>query len=327
MSKRLLSFAATAAMTLALAGIAAAQDTKTTTTTTTQTTKTIQNADGTYTVIEYPADKEVTVSLTPGATLATSKGMARIMRHGDATTINLDLSGLPADMTGVNLYAVDPTGALTLLGPVTIANGTATQEFTTPLDKFMLVLSPNASLSSLAATNDVIFRSAVPEGLAVVPVAQSGAQGDAAIGERVSATATPATASPTAASPYSVPMLGIPNFRRGTDTHLRVNFPELNDARANIFLEPRKDGPTTIKLRFHSLTRVPTDKRIVLWGVAPDGTYTRLGQVVNTRNRNEAQIQTETALPDFGLLVTLEDTDSTPKPSGPVFATVIVDNK
>ncbi len=322
MSKHLLSFAATAALTLALTGLAAAQDTKTTTTTTTQTTKTIQNADGTYTVIEYPADKEVTVSLTPGATMLTSKGMARIMRHGDATKINLDLSGLPADMTGINLYTVDPTGALTLLGPVTLANGTATQEFTTPLDKFMLVLSPNASLSSLAAANDVMFRSAVPEGLAVVPVAQSGPQGGAAIGERVAATATPATA-----SPYSVPMLGIPNFRRGTDTHLRVNFPELNDARANIFLEPRKDGPTTIKLRFHSLTRVPADKRIVLWAVSPEGNYTRLGQVVNTRNRNEAQIQTETALKDFGLLVTLEDTDSTPKPAGPVFATVIIDNK
>jgi hypothetical protein len=252
--------------------------------------------------------------------MTSAKGLARVMRHGDATTINLDLSGLPADTTGVNLYAVDPTGAFTLLGPVTLANGVATQTFTTPLDKFMLVLSPNGSLTTMAA-NDIMFRSAVPEGFAVIPYAQSGPKDGAAVGERVAATAAPA-----AASPYSVPMLGIPNFRRGTDTHLRVKFAELNDARANIFLEPRKDGPTQIKMRFHSLTRVPADKRIVLWAVSPEGTYTRLGQVVNTRNRNEAQIQTETALKDFGLLVTLEDKDEVPNPLGPTFATVIIDN-
>ena len=319
MSKRLLSFAASAALILALAGLAVAQD-KTTTTVTTQTTKTIQNADGTYTIIQYPADKEVTVNLTPGTTISTAKGLARVMRHGDATTINLDLSGLPADTTGLNLYTVDPTGAFTLLGPVTLSNGVATQTFTTPLDKFMLVLSPNGSLTTVAS-NDVLFRSAVPEGFAVVPYAQSGPKDGAPVGERVAATAAPA-----AASPYSVPMLGIPNFRRGTDTHLRVKFAELNDARANIFLEPRKDGPTQIKMRFHSLTRVPADKRIVLWAVSPEGTYTRLGQVVNTRNRNEAQIQTETALKDFGLLVTLEDKDEVPNPSGPTFATVVINN-
>ena len=66
---------------------------KTTTTVTTQTTKTIQNADGTYTIIQYPADKEVTVSLTPGATMTSAKGLARVMRHGDATTIGLLRAG------------------------------------------------------------------------------------------------------------------------------------------------------------------------------------------------------------------------------------------
>src|SRR5256885_11647819 len=71
MSKRLLSFTVCAALTLALAGLAVAQD-KTTTTVTTQTTKTIQNADGTYTIIQYPADKEVTVNLTPGTTMSSA---------------------------------------------------------------------------------------------------------------------------------------------------------------------------------------------------------------------------------------------------------------
>jgi len=288
--------------------------------TSTTVTKTFQNADGTYTVIEYPVGKETIVNLNP-VSIPGATGRATILRAADGTTIKLNLTGLPSDLTTLNLYAVDPAGVATSLGPVTVSNGIGTYTTTTPLDKFMLIASPESSLTTYDPNTKVFFRSAVPEGLAVVPFAQNGPQNGSAIGDRVSATTAPATA-----SPYSVPMLGIPNFRRGTDTHLRVKFPEFNDARANIFVEPRHDGPTTIKLRFHNLTRVPADKRIVLWAVAPDGTYNRIGQVVNTRNRNEAQIQTETALKDFGLLVTLEDKDSVPNPSGPTFATVFIDN-
>jgi hypothetical protein len=313
MSKHLLSLAAGLALTLSLAGLAAAQ----TTTVTTETTKTIQNPDGTYTVIQYPSDKEVMVDLAPGTLLPTAKGHARIMRHADRTTINLDLSDITGDTTSYNVYAVDPAGNFTLLGPVTVNNGVATQTFTTPLDKFMLVLSPEANLTTIADNTPILFRSTVPEGYAVVPYAHSGPRHDAAIGEHVAATTAPAN------SAYNVPMLNIPEFRRGHDTKISVHFPELNDARANVFLEPRKDGPVEVKIRFHSLTRVPADKRIVAWAVAPDGKYTKLGQVINTRNRNEAEIKGETALPDFGLLVTLEDVDTVMTPAGPVFATVI----
>jgi hypothetical protein len=317
MKKRLLTIAGSLALALASAGLAVAQDTKTTTTVTTQTTKTIQNPDGTYTIVQYPVDKEVTVNLAPGTMIPGAKGIARVRRHGDMTTVNLDLSDITGDANNYNVYAVDPAGQFTLLGPVTITNGVATQTFTTPMDKFMLVLSPEANLTTIADNTPILFRSTVPEGLAVVPVAQSGPKDGAPVGERVAATTTPAN------STYNVPMLGIPGFRRGTDTHMRVHFPELNDARANVFIEPRKDGPTEIKVRFHSLTRVPADKRIVVWAVAPDGHYTKLGQVINTRDRNEAEIKGETALPDFGLLVTLEDVDTVATPAGAVFATVM----
>jgi len=317
MSKRI-SFLATALLILSTAAFVAAQQTQTTTTT--KVTKTFQNADGTYTVIEYPVGKETIVNLNP-VTIPGGTGTATILRDDDGTRIKLNLSGLPNDLTTLNLYAVDPTGVATSLGPVDISNGVGTFTTTTPLNKFMLIASPESSLTTYDPNTKVYFRSAVPTGLAVVPYAQSGPKDGAAIGDRVAATAAPATA-----SPYSVPMLGIPNFRRGTDTHLRVKFPEFRDARANVFIEPRHDGPATIKMRFHNLNRVPADKRIVLWAVAPDGTYNRIGQVVNTRNRNEAQIQTETALKDFGLLVTLEDKDSVPNPSGPTFATVVIDN-
>jgi len=317
MSKRI-SILAAALLILSTAAFVAGQQTTQTTTTV---TKTVQNADGTYTVIEYPVGKETIVTLNP-VTIPGGTGTATILRDDDGTRIKLNLSGLPNDLTTLNLYAVDPAGVATSLGPIAIANGLGTFTTTTPLDKFMLIASPETSLTTYDPNTKVFFRSAVPTGLAVVPFAQSGPKDGAAIGDRVSATATPAIA-----SPYSVPMLGIPNFRKGTDTHLRVKFPEFNDARANVFIEPRKDGPTTIKMRFHNLNRVPADKRIVLWAVASDGTYNRIGQIVNTRDRNEAQIQTETALKDFGLLVTLEDKDSVPNPSGPTFATVVMDNK
>jgi anti-sigma-K factor RskA len=117
-------------------------------------------------------------------------------------------------------------------------------------------------------------------------------------------------------------MLGIPGFRRGTDTEMKINFSgEMTGARANVFLEPRKDGPTTIKMRFHELKEAPAGRVYVLWAVSPDNKFVRLGQIVNTGQRNEAQIQTETALQDFGLFITLEEEASTP--TGTVVGTVI----
>lgn len=318
MSRKFLGLAGSVALTLTTAGTALAQDTKTPTTVTTQTTKTIQNPDGSYTVIQYPADKEVIVDLTPGATLTGAKGAARVMRSGDATTVNLDLSGLPSDTTALNVYAVDPTNKVTLLGPVTVASGVAKQTFTTPLDRFMIVLSPEANLTTVAESTPVLFRSAVPQGFAVVPHSSSGERDGAAVGERVAATTTAG-----ATSAYNVPLLGIPGFRRGTDTELKINFAgEMTGSRANVSLEPRKDGPTTIKMRFHELKNAPGGKRYVLWAVGPDNQYTRLGQVINTGQRNEAQIQTETALTDFGLFITAEDADA-PTPAGAIVGTIV----
>ena len=317
MSKRLLCIAG--GLVLSFASLAVAQDTPTQTTTTTTTTvqKAVQNPDGTYSIIEYPVGKEVIVNLTPTGTLNGATGTATVLRAADGSTIKLNLTGLPGDMSSVNAYAIGPNGRVTLLGPVDIANGVARHTFNAPLDKFMLVLSPEANLTSYGPDTNYLFRSAVPQGLAVVPYAQSGPKDGAPVGDRVAATTT-AGATPT----YNVPMLGIPNFRRGTDTHLRVHFPTLADSRANIFLEPRKDGPTQIKLRFHSLKRVPANTRLVLWAVGPDNSFVRLGQVVNTGNRNEAQIQTETNLKDFGLLVTMENADDAPQPAGNIYATI-----
>src|SRR5215213_9556386 len=118
MSKRLVSIAGGIVLALATAGLALGQETQTTGTTTTTVTgntvtQTTQNADGSWTVVEYPVGKEVLVNLTPSATLPGATGTAKIMRMANGTMINMDLSGITGDVSNLNLYAVDPGGRLT----------------------------------------------------------------------------------------------------------------------------------------------------------------------------------------------------------------------
>jgi hypothetical protein len=303
-------------LTLAFAGAAFAQETKTTTTT--QVTKTVQNPDGTYTVIEYPVDKEVTVSFDPSAVAPSAKGIARVKRTKAGTLVHLDVTGLTGDVTNYNLYGVDPNGKVTLFGPVAVNNGVATYETTTPMTQFMMFLSPESDLATFGPDTNVILRSTAPEGLAVIPLRSSGERDGAAVGEKVAATTT------TGATPaYNVPMLGIPGYRRGTDTEVKINLSgPMTGSRANISLEPRKDGPTTIKMRFHELKEAPAGQTYVVWAVSPDNKFSRIGQIVNTGKRNEAEIQTETALLDFGLFITAEATGDVISPSGVIIGTV-----
>ena len=104
MRKHVLRVLGAAALTLALAAIALAQ----TTTTVTQ-RKVVQNPDGTYTIIEYPVKKEVTVNLTP-INVTGAKGVATILRDDDGTRIKLNLTNVPADLSAMTLYAVDDKG-------------------------------------------------------------------------------------------------------------------------------------------------------------------------------------------------------------------------
>src|SRR6267143_1222494 len=153
--------------------------------------QTVQNADGTYTIVEYPVGKETIVTLNPIG-LSGAKGQAAILRAADGTTIKVNLSGLPTEATAVNLYAVDPTGAVTMLGPVEIANGAGMFTTSIPLTKFMLVASPEANLSAYGESSQVYFRSAVPSGLTVIPLTN-------AVGETVGAIAAPVVAAPVTA--------------------------------------------------------------------------------------------------------------------------------
>jgi hypothetical protein len=316
MSQKAITLLAGVVLLILTAAVASGQQPTVTTTTTTPTTvtKTVQHPDGTFTVIEYPVGKEVQVILNPIG-LTNANGVATILRDDAGTRIKLNLTGVPADLTALNLYAVDETGKVTSLGPIAISNGTATFTATTPLNRFMLVASPETNLVAYDPNAKIIFRSAVPEGFAVIPHTTE------PVGEKVAATTTPGE---TAASTYTVPMLNIPAYKKGDDTKMKVNFSgALAGARANVFITPRKDGPTEVKLRFHELKDAPAGKIFELWAVSPDNQFVKLGQIVNAEGRNEAEIKSETTLPDFGLLVTMEDaTSDLVKPLGPSIGVV-----
>ena len=302
MSKRLMAVFAGALLLLSLAATSFGQ----VPTTTVTKVETVQNPDGTFTIVEYPVGKETVVTLTP-VNVKGATGTATILRAADGTTIKVNMTGLPTEVAALNLYAVDPTGAVTLLGPIAVANGAGTFTTTTPLSRFMLFSSPEAALAAYDANTQVIFRSAVPTGLSVIPLSGP-------VGETVAATVAPTT-------DYAVPMLGIPTFKKGDDTKLKVNFSDtLAGARANIFIEPRKNDTTQVKVRFHDLKEAPAGMAYILWAVSPTGEFQNLGSVVNLKDKHETEINSAVAYSDFGLFITTEpvaaDLKTIIKPAG-----------
>jgi len=267
-------------------------------------TKTVENPDGTYSVIEYPVGKEVGVTLTP-ISLPGASGTMTVLRDTDGTTIKVNLRGLPTDVTSLNVYAVDADGVATLIGPVPVSTGIGVLTTTARLDKFMIVASPD-TIATYTPETKVYFRSAVPEGFAVVPFRKHPRD------EQVGAVSTGGET-----SAYNVPMLNIPAYRTGKDTKLKVDFAgEMEGARANVFIEPHKNGTTEVNFRFHDLKEAPRGQVYTVWAVSPDNQFEKLGQILNSRGRNEAEIKAETNLEDFGLLVTMEGTSTVVRPAG-----------
>ena len=353
-----ISLLAVALLIISSAVSVAAQTTTTVTQTPTTVTKTVQNADGTYTVIEYPLGKEVQLTLTP-VSLTQSKAVGTILRDDAGTKVILNLTDVPAEISAINVYAVDDAGVVTSLGPVVLANGAGKFTATTPLSKFMLIAAPEESLTAYDPNAKIYFRSAVPKGFTVIPrataavavttpttvtttptavteiptvatttatvvtraptaviptvvttaptaVMASTAVITTPVGETVSAIASPVT---DATTEVAVPMLNIPAFKKGDDTKLKVDFTGvMSGARANVFIEPHHEGKaTSVKMRFHELKDAPKGQAYILWAVSPDLQFVKLGQIVNIKDRNEAEINAQTTLPDFGLLITMED--------------------
>jgi hypothetical protein len=278
---------------LAMVFSVAAQDV-----TVTKKTEVVQNADGTYTVIEYPVGKEVTITLNPITTVTGSTGIARVMRAADGTKVWVDLKGVPTTTTSMYAYAVDPAGVPTLLGPIAVTNGIAKAEFSTPMNQFMLVLSPTEGLTAIDTATPVFYRSALPSGYAVVPKRVSE--------NRVVAVAPSVVSRDAAAPAYEVPLLNVSTFG-DAEREVKLKFGgELDGLEAKAYVK-RGKGTTKVRMHFDDMNKVPKGKQFTLWTYSPDGQYTKLGTVLNSGKRDEAEIKSETALTDFGLFVTAED--------------------
>lgn len=278
-------------LTLSLALIVNAQD-----------KKVIVNSDGSWTVIEYPLDKEVTVKLLP-TTGITSTGTARVIRSAAGTKVVFDVNGAPAEWKTVHAYAVDPNGTATMLGPITFNGGIANAEFMTPADRFMLVLSPTEGLTTYDAKTTYIFRSEAPAGFAVLPrgtVVTTDAPASAVAANVITREST------TSAVTYDVPMLGVAKMGKTSEVRLKFGG-ELDGLEAKAYLKPVA-GKTQIRMTFDDMHKVPMDKRFVLWTSGPQG-YTKIGQVIHAGKKDTAEIRGDTSLSDFGLFLTVEDTD------------------
>ena len=278
-------------MIVGLMTAAFGQDTKTTV---------VQNADGSWSVIEYPVGKEVTINLSPVTTVTGSTGVARVMRAADGTKVWVDLSNVPATTSTMYAYAVDPAGMPTLLGPITVQGGIAKAEFSTPMNQFMLVLSPTEGLTAIDTATPVFYRSTVPTGFAVVP-------------RRVSENRVVAV-SPSVVDrdpfKYDVPLLNVGTFGED-EREVKMKFTgELDGLEGKAYID-REKGMTKVRMHFDDMKKVPANKRFTLWSYSPEGTYTKLGHVINSGRRDEAEIRAQTTLTDFGLFVTAEDADVT----------------
>src|SRR5690606_15140806 len=293
MKNKLWLFSLVLTAVLGLPALMAAQDTVVT-----KKTEVIKEADGTYTVIEYPVEKEVLVTLTPGTVVTGATGTARVIRSADGTQIFMDLADVPDATTNFHVYAVDPAGKTNYLGPVTIANGRAKAEFKTPLNQFMLVLSPVEGMTAYTPASTIAFHSAVPEGYAVIP-------------RRTHTDTAAAAVKGVAISAYDVPMLGLQNLG-SDDREVSINFTgELADLDGKAYLK-RENGVTEVKMKFDEMDEVPSGKWFVLWAVAPDGSFTKLGHEYNSPDKgDDGEIVGTTTLTDFGLFMTVEDAEVT----------------
>src|SRR5260370_37123000 len=97
MSKGLIIIFGAAMLLVSLAVVSAGQ---------TQRVTTIQNPDGTYTIVEYPVGRETVVTLSPVG-LGGAKGSATILRDPSATSIKLNLTSLPPELASLNVHSVE----------------------------------------------------------------------------------------------------------------------------------------------------------------------------------------------------------------------------
>jgi len=275
-------------------------------------------ASPTYTVIEYPENKSVNVRLDPIG-FTEGRGTANILRDSNGTRIKLNVSNIPPGVDSLVAYAVHENGTIARLGPIKIREGVGKYTAITPFARFMLIVSTETNLSRYDAATRVLFRSAVPEGFAVIPTKAPSAE-RTAVGEIVSSIYTPPP------TDYFVPMLGLSPDLDDKPITLAVDLngaydPTLSSRHVDLVLH-RQRSDIDLFMQVEDLKSVPGGKVHTLWAVFPNKLYVRLGEL--RQENGFSKINGTVPFSDFGLLLTAEDpTSSTAEPSGDVIAVVV----
>lgn len=283
-----------------------------------------RSQDDTWTVIEYPEGQEVLVELKPGASLPEAKASARVTRSGSETTVNLEVRGVTGTESAHQVYLVDSLGNATLLGTLTITDGAGTLQANTALSRFMIVVSPERDLTAIAADTKISLRSAVPEGFAVaareVKTEVTSVEPSSSTGVEPSTSNVEVQPTQPAAPEYDVPLIDIANLKRSSKLKVKLSS-GFENAKATAIINPQKNGPTQIRIRFTNLKEVPEGTQYILWQVGADNSYTPLGHLTPSK-KSESVINAETSATDFGLLITFENADAN-RPAGSMVATII----
>ena len=276
-------------------------------------------------MVEFPEGQEVAVELKSSTSMPDAKATARVMRSGNETTVKLDVNGATSLDKPHQVYLVDSLGNATLLGTLTITDGAGTIEAKTALSKFMIVISSEDGLTAIGADTRVAFRSAVPEGFAVVP--KEAKTEVATVEPNSNSSVEPSTGNveaqpvqPTAVE-YDVPLIDLASLKRGSKLKVKLAS-EFGNAKATAVITPQKNGPTRITIRFTNLKEIPEGTQYILWQVGQDNSYTPLGHLTPAARKGDSLINAETSATGFGLLITFENADAS-RPVGSMVATIL----
>jgi hypothetical protein len=269
--------------------------------------------DEIWAVVEMPEGQELTLELVPGMAQA-AKGTARVSRTSNGTEINLEVSGVSGDGQSYHAFAIDSLGNASALGTLTVSDGAGTLRAQSALTTFMIVVSTRDDVVTLATDTPIVLRSKAPDGYKIVPRA-----GVPEVSNESKSTANQ-TDSP-ALPEYDVPLLGVASLKRASPTQMTAKrFESLRDNWINVSLTPRKKGVTQVTLIIRDLKPSPDGRRYVVWLVSDDKAYLALG---TANPGKQAKVDGLAEFNDFGIFITLEESESPPIPTGKMVAMIV----
>jgi hypothetical protein len=272
------------------------------------------NQDNIWAVIEFPQGKEVTVDLVGTPSAPNAKGTARVTRGSNGSEIGIELSGLPSEIESYQLYAIDSLGNATTLGSLTVSDGASSLKTQTALTTFMLLVSPKDDVVTLTAETQIALHSKAPEGYKIVSRTSAPEVGSG-VASSSNEPETPLVAD------YDVPLLNIATIKSGVATQMKSRlFDDLQGSRINVSVTPKKKGLTQVDFVFRDLEPPAEGRHYVIWAVGPDKAYSVLGSVAAGK---QSKVNSVAEFSDFGLFITIEDTDSPILPAGKMVAMIV----